>query len=38
VLPDGVAESLHINVDPNASAAGKALDPTLVLQVKLLIL
>jgi len=27
VLPDGVAESLHINVDPNASAAGKALDP-----------
>ena len=27
VLPDGVAESLHINVDPNAAAAGKALDP-----------
>ena len=27
VLPDGVAESVHINVDPNAAAAGKALDP-----------
>jgi hypothetical protein len=27
VLPDGVAESVHINVDPNAATAGKALDP-----------
>ena len=27
VLPDGVAESLHINVDPNAAAAGNALNP-----------
>jgi len=25
VLPDGVAESVHINVDPNATAAGEAL-------------
>jgi hypothetical protein len=25
VLPDGVAESVHINVDPKASAAGEAL-------------
>ena len=23
VLPDGVAESVHINVDPNAAAAGE---------------
>mgnify|MGYP003637359684 CR=1 FL=1 len=27
VLPDGVAESVHINMDPAAAAAGKALDP-----------
>ena len=27
VLPDGVAESVHINVDPNAAAAGEALNP-----------
>jgi hypothetical protein len=26
VLPDGVAESVHINVDPNAAAAGNALN------------
>ena len=26
VLPDGVAESVHINVDPNAAAAGSALN------------
>ena len=26
VLPDGVAESVHINIDPNASAAGEALN------------
>ena len=26
VLPDGVAESVHINIDPNAEAAGSALD------------
>jgi hypothetical protein len=26
VLPDGVAESVHINVDPNAAAAGGALN------------
>ena len=25
VLPDGVAESVHINIDPNADAAGNAL-------------
>ena len=25
VLPDGVAESVHINIDPNADAAGDAL-------------
>ena len=25
VLPDGIAESVHINVDPNAAAAGDAL-------------
>ena len=25
ILPDGVAESVHINVDPNAAAAGDAL-------------
>jgi len=25
VLPDGVAESVHINIDPNAAAAGEAL-------------
>ena len=25
VLPDGVAESVHINIDPNAAAAGDAL-------------
>ena len=25
VLPDGVAESVHINIDPNAEAAGNAL-------------
>src|SRR5210317_385167 len=25
VLPDGVAESVHINIDPNAEAAGDAL-------------
>jgi len=25
VLPDGVAEAVHINVDPNAAAAGDAL-------------
>ena len=25
VLPDGVAESVHINIDPNAAAAGNAL-------------
>tara|TARA_R110000764_G_scaffold66083_1_gene137934 strand:- start:2419 stop:4548 length:2130 start_codon:yes stop_codon:yes gene_type:complete len=25
VLPDGVAESLHINIDPNAASAGGAL-------------
>ena len=27
VLPDGVAESVHINVDPNAAAAGDSLKP-----------
>ena len=27
VLPDGVSESVHINVDPNAAAAGDALKP-----------
>ena len=26
VLPDGVAESLNINIDPNATAAGKAIN------------
>ena len=26
VLPDGVAESVHINVDPNAAAAGQSLN------------
>ena len=26
VLPDGVAEAVHINIDPNAEAAGSALD------------
>ena len=26
VLPDGVAESVHINIDPNASQAGDALN------------
>jgi len=26
VLPDGVAESVHINIDPNAAAAGQALN------------
>jgi len=26
VLPDGVAESVHINIDPNAEAASAALD------------
>ena len=25
VLPDGVAESVHINIDPNAAQAGEAL-------------
>jgi hypothetical protein len=25
ILPDGVAESVHINIDPNAAAAGEAL-------------
>ena len=25
VLPDGIAESVHINIDPNAAAAGEAL-------------
>jgi len=25
VLPDGIAESVHINIDPNAAAAGDAL-------------
>ena len=25
ILPDGVAESVHINIDPNATAAGDAL-------------
>ena len=26
ILPDGVAESVHINMDPNAAAAGEALN------------
>ena len=26
VLPDGVAEAVHINIDPNAAAAGSALN------------
>ena len=25
ILPDGIAESVHINIDPNAAAAGNAL-------------
>ncbi len=29
VLPDGVAESVHINIDPNADAAGNALSATM---------
>lgn len=28
VLPDGVAESVHINIDPNADAAGDAIKGT----------
>ena len=30
VLPEGVAESVHINIDPNAEAAGNALNAAMV--------